>query len=92
MIDVRRYQRPTLGSNDISYPFGSPTKEGMATEIRRFADDVESGKILVQKIQCAEVLDISDYTMSCLFVELRRGDRADSNGGAPAGRTPTARE
>jgi hypothetical protein len=69
LIDVKRFARPITGTQSDLYPFGLATPQGIAAELRRFADDVESGAVFVLKVQCAQVAAPDDYAISCLFVE-----------------------
>jgi hypothetical protein len=57
------------GAGKFEYPFGIGKSKDCAAELRRFADDVEKGVILIQRIHCAQVSDIADYGMAYLFVE-----------------------
>lgn len=70
MIDPGKFARRDIVSNDRTWfiPFGIGHEE-LATELRRFADAIEKGTVLPQRIQTGVVATVEDYQMLAIMVE-----------------------
>lgn len=76
MIDAGDFGHPKLGTDEKSfYRFGITTNEEAAKAIRRFADQVEQGKVIIQKVQSGTIANVTDYTQRAIMIEyvLREG-------------------
>jgi hypothetical protein len=70
MVDPGKFARQTIGTRDQTWfiPFGLSC-EGLAAELRRFADAIEDGTVLPQKIQTGTVATTEDYQMQAIMIE-----------------------
>lgn len=61
-------------------------REGIVAELRRFAAAIESGDIVVQKIQTGAVVSAEDYVNQAIMVEYVEIERLPNAAKAPPGR------
>ena len=71
MIDASKFAKPIIGKyHDTKFfRFGVGENAAMAQEIRRFADLVESGSVIMQKVESGAAANIDDYAMYGLYFE-----------------------
>lgn len=69
MFDVKKFAKPIPCGPHKIIRFDCNTKEETAQQFRLFADAVERGNILIQKVQSAQVAGVDDYYMEALFIE-----------------------
>jgi hypothetical protein len=73
LIDARKFARPNISpakSQQTHYfRFGMNDAAGIAAELRRFADAIERGDYLMQKVHSGVIAEIADYSMQAIMFE-----------------------
>jgi hypothetical protein len=78
MIDAGKFAPPVIqASGDAGFFRFSLDRVAAATELRRFADGIESGRILLQKVQSGVVASNDDYCLQALMVEFAEREVAE---------------
>ena len=76
MIDVGQFAKPALNFNsERHFRFGLGNKENCAAILRMMADEIEAGRILLQKVQGGTVAVIDDYFMEALYLEFAPAEK-----------------
>lgn len=75
MIDIGKFSKPHISGKGV-IRFGI-TKEETAAQLREFADRVEKGEILIQKVQTGQVAGLDDYLMQALFIEFAEQEKVE---------------
>lgn len=78
MIDAGMFAKPHIREVDkTGFKFGlDVSKEEAADAIRKFADAVERGDVLLQKVQSGVVADVSDFTMKAIMFTYAEQEKA----------------
>jgi len=71
MIDARNFAPPAFRTDQPHFAFGLDAQQ-VAAELRRFADDIDAGKIAVQSAQTGGVAKQEDFVVHGLFIEFAR--------------------
>jgi hypothetical protein len=67
-MDARNFAHTLGGEMGHFFPFGVD-KDNAAAELRKFADAIESGKIVLQKIQSGSIADPGQYATQSVVIE-----------------------
>jgi hypothetical protein len=67
MIDAATFARPVLKPGNL--PFGLADGADIAAVLRRFADVIAGGDVVVTKVQCGSVASAAEWSASGLFIE-----------------------
>jgi hypothetical protein len=65
--DVNKAEVPSDGQRKI-YPFGIGPKR-CADELRKFADDVENSKVILQRVTIKSIAQLDEFPMTHLEIE-----------------------
>ncbi len=68
MIDATNFARPHISGRFV-FRFSVNSPEALAGQLRDFADKVEKGEVLVQKVQTGQTAKLDEYNMQGLFIE-----------------------
>lgn len=87
MIDIGRFaQRHCEIIKDgekKSLRFGGGAREELAAELRRFADMVENGDVLIEKIQAGQIVSPEEWYAQALFIEFVEYEKEPAERKAP---------
>jgi hypothetical protein len=85
MIDAGRFAKRTepnltSGGDKCFFRFAISSDDA-ARELRRLADAVESGRILIQKVQVGQVASVDDFYLQAIMIEFAEREELE-NGNA----------
>jgi hypothetical protein len=69
MIDAGKFAHRKIGADRLHRYQFSVDKAAAAAELRRMADDIDNGEVLVQRVQSGQVADHADYCMHAIMIE-----------------------
>jgi hypothetical protein len=69
MIDASRFRRPQIDERPPLFPFAIGNETNVAAVLREFADAVERGDFIVERVQTGQVAQPDEYVRSAMLIE-----------------------